>query len=381
MLGAIAACCYLAKQQGLIALVIVLSFQVLQCKTWRVIALTVLGFFVVFSICSAYLEYLNSGEYLRVTLLDLRKIITSDPHLAVLRLKEFLFDENLYFFACSIYSLYKSLADFKRLTIWQVSFLLHIPFLLAILGNGGGGPNYFLSMWISMVLLSIETVFKANVAKVSALGFFLAFLMITLWGKTSYIEFTDILILVVFIAFLVAYVDSKKAEKFAAIWSGLTWVAKYNWNLAEFFFITLIINFSLGVKPVLLEFEAISLPTPAMEVKMKDYYQSVKKLVADRREASILTNRNIGAFVFSNLRIANEGCTMFTYAWHSPSVFNKDKIINAIREKRFDFISTGIQDYPEDVRAEIEKYYRPALSKETNIYLGKMGVVNVFSPL
>ena len=113
---------------------------------------------------------------------------------------------------------------------------------------------------------------------------------------------------------------------------------------------------------------------------MEDYYQSVSLLVANKPPLKILTNRNIGAFVSSNLNIENEGATMFSYAWGVPSAFNRGAILNAIRDQRFDLIATGLQDYPAEVNREIALHYQPALTKEVNLIFGQVGTVNVYVP-
>jgi hypothetical protein len=113
---------------------------------------------------------------------------------------------------------------------------------------------------------------------------------------------------------------------------------------------------------------------------MQDYYQSVALLVADKPTLNILTHRNIGAFVASNLKIENEGCTMFGYAWNYPLIFNRNVVLNAIREEKFDLITTGLQEYPEEVKREIAIHYRTVLTKEVNLYFGKVGAVNVYAP-
>jgi hypothetical protein len=248
-------------------------------------------------------------------------MITSSS-LSRARLTEFLFQANFFFIVCVSYSFYISMKQekpFYKFSIWQISFIVHLPFLLAILGNGGGGPNYFLSMWITIVILCFDQIIVRKSASSSKLTTHLL-----LFG--------------------------------------------------------LLVNSCIGIRTINKEIDAISLPTPKMEGMMQEYYQSVAGLVAGRTNLNILTHRNIGAFVATDTQITNEGCTMFSYAWHFPSIFNRESILSQIKHKKFDFISTGLQEYPEEVQNEITKNYRPALTKEVNLYFGKIGPATVFVP-
>jgi hypothetical protein len=322
LLGGISALCYLAKQQGLVALVITISFLFLQKIPKHKIMLTILGFSLIFLGSTVYLEYMNSGEYLRATLFDLHKIMITSSSLSKARLVEFLFKSNLFFIICVGYSFYASIKKdqpFSKLSIWQVSFVIHLPFLLAILGNGGGGPNYFLSMWISIVILCFE-----------------------------YLRVNQI----------------KSTSKLTS----------------QILLLGLLINSCIGIKTISKEIDAIPLPGQQVKKMMEGYYESVAEIVAVKKSPNILTHRNIGAFVAANIQISNEGCTMFSYAWHFPSIFNRESILSQIRQKKFDFISTGLQEYPDEVKLEIIKNYQPILTKEVNLYFGKIGTVILFAP-
>jgi hypothetical protein len=292
----------------------------------------------VFALSAGYLEIMNSGAYLRTILFDLRAIMITSPRLALLRLTEFLINANLYFFACVIYSFYVFASrklKIKDLSIWQVSFLLHIPFLLTILGNGGGGPNYFLTMWISIVLLCIETVKKT---------------------------------------------EEDKVPLPPVILGGDKIQGRYGLTLSNALLIALIVNSYEGMITITRDLGSISLPTPSLERKMQEYYQSVATLVSGRQDMNVLTNRNVGALASTNVKITNEGSTMFNYAWNVPSVFDRNVVLSAIREKRFDLITSGLQEYPEDVKHEIDGHYHAILTKEVNLYFGNMGLITFFAP-
>lgn len=386
-LGAIAAFCYLAKQQGLIALVVTISYLLLQRSSWRGIALTILGSLVVFAASTGYLELMNSGEYLRATMIDLRKIMITTPGLAQVRLKEFLFDANFYFFVCVIYSFYVFLVrerKIKELSIWQISFLLHIPFLLAILGNGGGGPNYFLSMWISIVLLSIEIVKKVEGDKaqsINVIDSILIFAAVALWGKNNNPAYAVMVFWVVAIIIAVAVRNGRCSSLIsAAIASGKNPQERNRLVFSNAILFALLVNSYVGITTTTRELGAISVPTPALEKKMQEYYRSVAALVAGRQDMNVLTHRNIGALVSTDVKVTNEGCTMFSYAWNSPLIFDRSAVLIAIRERRFDLITTGLQEYPKEVKFEIDMHYRPVLTQDVNLYFGKMGPASVFVP-
>jgi hypothetical protein len=370
VLGVISALCFLAKQQGLIALVVTISFLFLQRTHWRVIALTILGFIGVFALSSWYLELMNSGEYLRSTFFSLRKIMIISPLLAMYRLKEFLFAAN-FFSICIIYTFYiffVSKQKLKALSIWQVSFLLHIPFLLSILGNGGGGPNYFLTMWISMVLLCIDFLKKyktSNLTPVKAPETLVLIIAIMIYGIANRPAYIAIICWVM--VFLFALMERSHQKN-------------YRLGFFNVLLVCLFVNSYEGMTATISELNGIKLPTPALEKKMQDYYDSVAELGSGKNSFKILTHRNIGAFVANNLNIENEGCTMFSYAWHSPGVFNRNEILDSIREQRFDLIATGLQEYPEDVKLEISSHYHPALTRNVNLRYGQMGLVTVFVP-
>jgi hypothetical protein len=390
LLGIIGALCYLAKQQGIIAIAVISVFFIFQRVCWRNIAMTMLGFFLLFMVSAYYLEFVNSGGYLRATLFDLHQIMDPNFHLAKTRLIEFLLAANFSFLICIAYSFYIFIlgqAKLRLLTIWQVSFILHIPFLLAILGNGGGGPNYFLTIWISIVLLCLETVKKTEsscsiIAKVNIKKLVMIFLILALWGKSYHLHYALIACSAILI-FFVALVP--RGGRVDLIVSNLTSNTKSKDEGRQFIFanlllVTLFVNIYIGIVETIRTLDKITLPNQSLEYKMQDYYQAISQLVSNKAASKVLTNRNIGALVFNDVVVENEGATMFSYAWNAPNIFNRDLILKSIQENKFDFITTGIQEYPEEVKIEIEKYYRPAFTKEINLYFGSVGVVTVFVP-
>jgi len=113
---------------------------------------------------------------------------------------------------------------------------------------------------------------------------------------------------------------------------------------------------------------------------MQEYYSYVGELMKANPEAWVLTNRNIGALVEHKANITNEGSTMFQYAWAHPTRFNQNIILTSISDKKYDFIFTGLQSYPANVREEIEISYKLAMTKELVVYQGKIGLIKVYIP-
>ena len=334
MIGALAALCYLAKQQGLIAIPSIMAFLLIRRTCIRNILFVILGFMFVFIISTTYLEFMNSGQYLRMTFFDLNKIIHSSYKFALYRLIYF-FIHNFAFTFCVLLALFSMKSQFRKLSIWHVSVILHIPFLLKILGNAGGGPTYFLTLWITMVLISVDFI-KNNEVKLSSLKIIPNFIIQI---KSDYLTlFSKILLFCLFI------------------------------------------NISIGTISIHREFNSITLPTPKLAAIMKDYYHSVKCLLSSKQDAKVLTNRNIGMLVSINANVENEGSTTFQYAWVSKGVFNRNLILKSIREKKYDLITSGWQDYPEDVKREIEANYKVTLINEVNLLCGKVGLVKTYTP-
>jgi len=287
---------------------------------------------LVFVISTAYLEFMNSGQYLRSTLIDLNTIMKPSFRLAGYRLFAFLI-HNLAFTICVIFALFSLRLPFRTLSIWDISIILHVPLLLKILGNGGGGPTYFLTFWITIVLISINAIKKYE-------------------GKLAPSEYVP---------------------------NFINKIRPYQPLFSKTLLICLCVNISIGTFWIHRDLTAMTLPTTKLENIMRDYYQSVGSLIATNKNAKVLTNRNVGALVVHNVNIDNEGSTMFQYAWASGNMFDRSPLLTAIREKKYDFITTGIQDYPEDVKKEIEANYRVALIKEVNLMFGKVGFIRIYT--
>lgn len=329
LLGFIAALCFLAKQQGLIAVAIVVVFLLIRRIDIRKISIALLGFFFIFIFSAAYLEITNSGQYLRATFFDLNKIMITYRSIARSRLIDF-FKHNFAFIIVVLFSLFTTRFQFNRISIWHISLILHIPFLFAILGNGGGGPNYFLTFWITIVMLSVEIIKKYKEKLFAP--------------------------------------DTIKENKPSLITI-----------FPIFLLFALFINISIGAVEIHRQLNTMPSPTK-IESLMKDYYQSIGSLIATKPNARVLTNRNIGALISNNVNVENEGSTMFQYAWPHPKTFNRNLVLESIKEKKYDFIITGIQEYPDDIKQEIKINYKIALIKDENLIFGNIGPATVYIP-
>lgn len=332
VLGGIAALCYLAKQQGIIAIASIFAFMLIKRITFRKVTWVLLGFLLVWLTSTIYLEAINSGQYLNATVFDLNKIMTGDKLLARTRLFDFLFLHNWAFTFCAILSFCFVLLRRIRLTIWHVSIALHIPMLLSILKNGGGGPDYFLTFWIVLVLVSVGGVrdFAGHpVCSISPLRI----------KQTEYLQlFPHVLLMLLFTNGLMASIVISR------------------------------------------EMDAFPMPTQKLERLMGEYEHSIGKLVATKPQAKALTNRNIGALIANNVEIENEGSTLFQYVWHTLKDTNRNALLARIKAREFDLISTGLQKYPEEIQNEIMLNYKVALVKEVNLFAGHTGKISVYVP-
>lgn len=337
LLGAMAALCFLAKQQGIVAIGSIAIFLMIKRVGIQKIALVLMGFLIVFVASCAYLEWVNAGHYLHATIFDLKQLMSYyyDPVLAKARLYAFIIQNNAAFTVSVLVSLVAVTFRVTRLSIWQVSFILHLYFLLNILGNGGGGPNYFLTLWISMVMISVGLIHQYVRAPQSILS--------------SHFRITE------------------KGQGYIS-------------SLAKILLIILFVNISMGSISIYRQIRASVFPTASLENSMKEYYQAVGEIVRTKFNAKVLTNRNVGALVAKNASVENEGSTMFQYAWIHGEIFQPDVVLTAIKEKKYDLIATGIQDYPVAVKTEIEANYKVALVKEEILSLGNVGLSTIYIP-
>ncbi len=333
LVGAVSALCFLVKQQGIIAIIVVLTFGIMSRKDARNLLMIAAGFFGPLIVAVAYFEIVNSGQFLQDTLFGLDKVMVVTPGLAEERLIDFLI-HNLAFTLCVVVGLTLVLTRSIKLSIWHLSFIFHLLLLLKILGNAGGGPNYFITFWITMVVISVSTIVHLS------------------HNETPFSLFYN--------------------------FSKIKWKAPI--LISRVLLIGLFINVTIGSASMRQQLNSIKPPSENLEVIMQKYYEAVGLLTASNPDAYVLTNRNVGALVAHNINVSNEGSTMFQYAWAHPELFNQNNILEAISEKKYDFIFTGIQPYPPNVRARIAESYKVEMTMEQGLMSGNIGLVKVYTP-
>lgn len=319
--GALACLCFFAKQQGIIAPLCVAIYFLFQRRSVKGYLWAAAGGIVVLLPLIAYFEYINRGQFIQVTLLGLANIMVTTPLLGRERLTSFLLDSNAEFFVAIIVSAWFARKSLRQATIWQISFVLHLPLLLKILGNAGGGDNYLATLWISMCVIAVGTI-----------------------------------------------------ARFRAIGSMASSV------IAEVLLLAVMYNATIGSIVARSDISRLGEPTPEMAAASKHYYEEVKLLIASHPGAHILANRNIGALVYAGADIENEGSTMFNYAWRFPAEFPKDYILSSIAAQKYDFIATGISAYSPEIQNIINKKYRVVVSQETNVLFSRRGKLEIFAP-
>jgi hypothetical protein len=384
VLGGVSALCYLAKQQGLIAFISIMTFLLIKRCDFRKLSLTVLGFLLVFIISTAYLEWANSGEYLRSTIIDLRQIMITSPSLARSRLIAFIYDANFYFVAGVIASFVTIRFRLSRFTVWHTGFILHIPFLLSMLGNGGGGPNYFITFWIVIVLICVGLVKGTESGQVAVKYLWSILLLLTSSIYFVY-ETRPIVFLVVLLVLLAGlFVSYKYSNRSLVIDDAAAKMKKLGLSdslvFSQTLLILLFLNVSIATFEIRRNLNSISLPTQTLNQMMQVYYESIGGLLEMKPNARVLTNRNIGALVEHGADVKNEGATMFSYAWGFPGLFPREVLLSSIRAKKFDLITTGLQAYPEEVSKAINDNYKVAFANEINMLWGNVGLVTVYIP-
>jgi hypothetical protein len=389
VLGGLISLTFLAKQQGLIAAMVIGCFlfaRQISLTNWLFVNLGGLAIVIPFI---TYFELANYGNYLNAVLFDVRDIMITSSQLSLKRLWDFLFVSN-YLFTVVIFMSFVSLFAVrgyrKDVSIWQISFLLHIPFLLALLGNGGGGPNYFITFWITIVLLAVETARKSEEAPAVNFGIASAILFSTIVLVTGILS--DRLdadnyiynILTMFFGLLLLTVmvfrNLSSSESSALL---LKKNKNYGLYLSSALVFSLFVNVFSGAIPTFRDLSNLKSSVSAARELMSTHFFNVGALVVEKKPTSVLTNRNIGALVAAKVPVDNEGATMFSYGWLSER-FDKSIVLDKIRKREYDLISTGIQNYPVDVTKEIKANYILLLSSEANLYLGSRGIVEIYGP-
>jgi len=326
-IGILGCLCFLAKQQGIIAFAVAGIYLLIRRTQLKPLAWTACGFLLIFLVSSACLEMVNRGQYFYAIFIDLRHIMVVSRRLACHRLAVFLFKENLFFFIGICTSLGLVISNKIKLTIWHISFFLHIPFLLAILGNEGGGPNYLATFWITLVIIAIDTV----------------------WNCANY-----------------SYIPPRNI--------------RLPFFFSQLLLLSLFCSEAFGMRTAYQDLNTVGRPSRQDALNTERYSKEVASLLAGKHDARILANRNIGVFVAHNENITDEGGATFQYAWAHPDRLDQNIILNAIDEKKYDFIITGIQKYPPNVEKALEKNYKVALSGQINLIFKNTGLQSVYVP-
>jgi hypothetical protein len=326
LIGVIAALCYLAKQQGLVAIISLFAFLMLKKATVRYGMFVILGFLTIFIGSTIWLEWLNTGEYLESTLFALRKIMPTNFDLASTRLKVFLLMEHpgllVGAIGASVYLFWKKKV---AISIWQVALIVHVPFLLKILSNAGGGDNYFLTLWVTLIFCSLGIVRGCEEHNASVL-------------------------------------------------------MKNKWKLLLPKILILLILFDLSRVALQVYTTNKNTPHPSAwlaEIEAR-HYKQVGQLINNQPDGKALTRRVVGSMAGTRIRIENEGGAMFDYAWIQPLF--RDKVLASIKNREYAIIATGMQDYPLEVTSAIEADYTLALVSEANFMMGNVGLMRFYIP-
>lgn len=332
LIGILAGLCFLAKQHGIVAIVSIVCFMALQRKGLKALFVVGFGFLIPIIAAIVYFQFYNSEQYLQNTLFGLNDLMITMPGLASERMMSFL-SHSLALVVCLILSYAFVVTRHLKITVWHVSFIVHIPMLLKVLGNGGGGPNYFITFWFTMIIICVQLIHylfhNVNITaklysalKIKATGMFLPNIL-----------------LILFVA-----------------------------------------NQSIAALHINRQIQYSNVPSEHLTTVMQNYYDAVGELVLNYPDVMVLTNRNIGAYIANKLNVENEGSTMFQYAWAHPNKFDKDIILKRVSGKEYDFIAEGLQPYPSDVQQLISDNYEAVLTKELGVYLGNIMQVNIYAP-
>lgn len=320
---------FFAKQQGLILLISIFVYLIISSKLKLALTYISISIITIYLI-GTYINSQNDNYFWASTLFDLQKVLTSYWKLGIEREFKFVLYCFPIFFMC-LYGIFLKMKFNRQINFWEVSILCHIPFLFFILRNGGGGQNYFVTMWISMILTLILFVNEnRDLLEKSVDG----------------ARFT---------------VKSKDLKFKFVLYSLLSYL--------------LIFSPYLNIKSL----NAIKFPSGKIELNSREFYKQVN-FYAPNEGCKALVNRNSYAFVKAGCDIDAEGAITFGYAWNYPEIFDKNHIAKNIICKKYDLISDGINKFPSDVSSLINLYYVRIYSSEVNLYYGYTGIQNIYVP-
>lgn len=309
----VAVLCFLSKQQGVIAGLVVLVALVFEKNKKGLVTFIFSGVLVLMTF-GLLIEVKNSFLFFRTTIIDVGHIMHPSMEYAFYRFKRFCINNVGYII--SLVLLGVVCIRKKNLSIWLISTILHIPFLLLILGNEGGGPDYFLSFWISVVVCIFDLLEK-NQKKINI--------------------------------FLICLLMIATNSSFALVNNSIT-------------------------------LERQIKPDQEMKILMESNYKKISELIDTIKPRRVLTSRSIGCLVAAGVLVENEGCTMFGYSWLVPEYFNKNNILDSVQQQKYDVIVSGQFPYPKDLQEIIDKYYVVCLRFNTNYIFGEIGEQTVWCP-
>ena len=335
LVGILSVMSFLAKQQGGITFCVIVIFLILKKTKLQQIFSYLIVYFGILFIVIQVVNRNGNNNILAATIFDLPHYIETYWKLGILRLILFV-GMNAFIIVFCLKSIFLSLKR-KQFDIWQISFIVHIPFLLFILRNGGGGSNYFATFWVTSVCVFFRYLYREN------------------------------------------FIEESKAPITRGLIQNSIRKIIIPINKPSSIHIVFIIFFIfLGEITFIRDVRAFSLPNAKLVNVMKEAYGKTQDLIGDKSQITILTNRNVGAFLDEKIIISDEGCSFFG-AWKS-SDFDKNRLLIKIRNRDFDYITTGLQPYPKDVFSEIEANYHRVYSSEINLMFGKTGQQVVFEP-
>jgi len=392
--GMLPAACFMAKQQGIIAAGTIGVYFLARRVPFKKLMQVSLGFALFAGSFIIYLEIQNSGQYLTTAILNVSKIIVNDKAFAWERMIRFFCKDALALSCCVVLSLLRTRGRLSQLSIWNVSMLLHVPFLLSILGNNGGGDNYFLTTWITMVVGSLaltrDLEKKADFSDMLYFLLALAALHLAAVGnlpldwvppeKPGRVFWPS--------AFSHKLLFWWTVLSIAGWWS-IGWICRRKangavapdrvWYRSEM--ILALVCLSASVSALRLHFDLCHMIEPTQELRdlMAEYYAAVNELARKTQDPKGLAIRNAGALVTQGVRVDSEAFTLFT-AWRFPQRFRRDTILDRIRERKYHLITTRPGQYPPSVRSAIEANYDVAFEKPINVVFGQVGRAVVYVP-
>ncbi|MCP4179892.1 MAG: hypothetical protein GY756_19190 [bacterium] len=308
--------CFFTKQQGIVASAACLVVLIVNRFSYKKIIYFTSTGVILFILITFYLEFQNSFSFLDATFWDLGKVMEYKKSLLFRRILGFGIRNFIcvsFAFGIIIYSIIKRI----KLNVWEISIIIHIPYLLITLGNGGGGESYWLTFWISIIL----TIFN--------------------------------------------YLQRYKTERN---------------RFFLLMFILVFINSFYGIYRNIIEISNKNLPDNQLVKTMELNYLEIAELIEKEKPKSILSNRNTGALISVGFILENEGCTMFSYAWNKSPTFDKSIVLKKVQDKDYDLIVSGLQPFPDDLNKVIFENYYLHSESQVNLIYGNLGSQQIWKP-